>query len=82
MIEAGLKDFDISAWYMVLAPRGTPPAVVQKLNAEINKAMQDPEVRERLGSQASTSSAARRKKHRSSCARRSSAGRALPRSPE
>ena len=46
MIEAGLKDFDISAWYMVLAPRGTPPAVVQKLNAEINKAMQDPEVRE------------------------------------
>ena len=51
MIEAGLKDFDISAWYMVLAPRGTPPAVVQKLNAEINKAMQDPEVRERLGTQ-------------------------------
>ena len=51
MIEAGLKDFDISAWYMVLAPRGTPPAVVQKLNAEINKAMQDPEVRDKLGSQ-------------------------------
>ena len=36
---------------MVLAPRGTPPAIVQKLNAEINKAMQDPEVRDRLGSQ-------------------------------
>lgn len=51
MIEAGLKDFEISAWYMVLAPRGTPPAIVQKLNTEINKAMQDPEVRERLGSQ-------------------------------
>ena len=30
MIEAGLKDFEISAWYMVLAPRGTPPAVVQQ----------------------------------------------------
>ncbi len=51
MIEAGLKDFDISAWYMVLGPRGMPPAVVHKLNVEINKVMQDPEVRDKLGSQ-------------------------------
>ena len=51
MIEAGLKDFEISAWYMILGPRGMPPAVVQRLNTEISKAMQDPEVRERLGSQ-------------------------------
>lgn len=51
MIEAGLPDFEISAWYMMLAPRGTPPEVVRRLNAEINKAMQDAEVRDRLGSQ-------------------------------
>jgi tripartite-type tricarboxylate transporter receptor subunit TctC len=51
MIEAGLPDFEISAWYMMLAPRGTPPQVVRRLNAEINRAMQDAEVRDRLGSQ-------------------------------
>lgn len=51
MIESGLPDFEISAWYMMLAPRGTPPAIVQRLNAEINKAMQDAELRDRLGNQ-------------------------------
>lgn len=51
MIEAGQPDFEISAWYVVLGPRGMPPEVVKRLNAEVNKAMQDPELRERLGSQ-------------------------------
>ena len=51
MIEAGLPDFEISAWYLVLGPRGMPVDVVRKLNAEINKAIQDPDLRERLGSQ-------------------------------
>jgi len=51
MIEAGQPDFEISAWYVVLGPRGMPPEVVRRLNAEVNKAMQDPELRERLGSQ-------------------------------
>lgn len=51
MSEAGMPDFEISAWYLMLAPRGTPPAIVSRLNAEINRAMQDPELRERLGSQ-------------------------------
>src|SRR5438270_876306 len=51
MIEAGLPNFEISAWYMVLGPKGMPPAVVQRLNSEINKAIQDPEIRAQLGSQ-------------------------------
>jgi len=51
MIEAGLPDFEIYAWYLMLAPKGTPPEVLKRLNAEINKAMQDPEVRDRLGKQ-------------------------------
>ena len=51
MIEAGLPDFEISAWYLVLGPRGMRAEVVRKLNAEINKAIQDPDLRERLGSQ-------------------------------
>jgi tripartite-type tricarboxylate transporter receptor subunit TctC len=51
MIEAGLKNFDISAWYIVLAPAATPAEIVQRLNTEINKAMGDPELRARMASQ-------------------------------
>jgi tripartite-type tricarboxylate transporter receptor subunit TctC len=51
MIEAGLPDFEISAWYVVMAPKNLPPEVLRRLNAEVNKAIQDPEVRERLGTQ-------------------------------
>ena len=51
MIEAGLPNFEISAWYMVLGPKGMPSGVVQRLNSEINKAVQDPEIRAQLGSQ-------------------------------
>ena len=51
MIEAGLPDFEISAWYVVMAPKNLPPEVLRRLNAEVNKAIADPEVRDRLGSQ-------------------------------
>jgi len=51
MIEAGLPNFEVSAWYMVLGPKGMPSAVVQKLNGEINKVIQDPEIRAQLGNQ-------------------------------
>jgi tripartite-type tricarboxylate transporter receptor subunit TctC len=51
MQEAGMKDFDISQWQGVLAPAGTPRAVVERLNAEIVRAMHLPEVRERIVTQ-------------------------------
>lgn len=51
MIEAGLPDFEISAWYVVLGPKNMPPEIVRRLNAEVNRAIQDPAVRDRLGSQ-------------------------------
>ena len=35
--ESGFKDFDVSTWYGVFAPAGTPAAVVTTVNAEINK---------------------------------------------
>ena len=50
--EAGLKDFTAAAWYGVLAPRGTPRAVVDRLNAEIGKALASPEIHERFSAQA------------------------------
>ena len=43
--EAGLPGYRFGTWYGVFAPAGTPPAVVNRLHAEINKAMQSPDVR-------------------------------------
>lgn len=42
LIESGMKDFDSSSWLALVAPKGTPPAIVATLNAEINKAVHDP----------------------------------------
>ena len=41
--EAGLKGFDIQTWYGILAPAGTPPAVVAKLNTEMLKVIRSPD---------------------------------------
>jgi tripartite-type tricarboxylate transporter receptor subunit TctC len=48
MAEAGLPGYDTSTWGGVLAPAGTPAAIVNKLNAEINKALADPAVKNNL----------------------------------
>ena len=49
MAEAGMPDFDTSLWLGLLAPAGTPPAVVEKLNGVARKAMHMPEAVELLG---------------------------------
>jgi tripartite-type tricarboxylate transporter receptor subunit TctC len=46
--ELGYAEYDVSSWYALLAPKGTPPAVIRRLNAELNKALQSPEVRDRI----------------------------------
>jgi tripartite-type tricarboxylate transporter receptor subunit TctC len=51
MQEAGFAGFDMSQWQGVLAPAGTPRAAVQRLNAQIVKAMHAPEVHERIAVQ-------------------------------
>jgi tripartite-type tricarboxylate transporter receptor subunit TctC len=47
-IEAGLPDYVVSGWFALLAPKGTPPAIVVKLNAELAAAVADPEVRNKF----------------------------------
>lgn len=47
MNEQGVK-FDLVAWYGLFAPAGTPPAVVNTLNAEINRILQAPEMADKL----------------------------------
>jgi tripartite-type tricarboxylate transporter receptor subunit TctC len=45
---SGIQDFDITLWQGFYLPRGTPQEIVTKLNAEINKTLQLPEVRAKL----------------------------------
>lgn len=42
--ESGLKDFEVAVWHGVYAPKGTPKAVVDKLNAALDAALDDPRV--------------------------------------
>ena len=51
MIEAGLPDFDMASWQAVYAPKGTPKAIVQRLHAEIAKALKLPDVVAKLHDQ-------------------------------
>jgi tripartite-type tricarboxylate transporter receptor subunit TctC len=44
----GTKGFEMGAWQGILVPTGTPPAIIARLNAEFNKALQDPAVSKRL----------------------------------
>ncbi len=46
--ESGYPEFAIVNWYAILAPAGTPPAVVERLNREIGIALKEPQVVERL----------------------------------
>jgi tripartite-type tricarboxylate transporter receptor subunit TctC len=49
-IAETLPGFEASNWFGLMAPAGTPPEIVARLNAETAKALQAPEVRERLAS--------------------------------
>ncbi len=49
--ESGFAGFEAPAWWAVLAPARTPPAIVQRMNEAINKIMKNPEVAQRLAGQ-------------------------------
>jgi tripartite-type tricarboxylate transporter receptor subunit TctC len=42
--EAGYKGLVLEAWYAAFVPKGTPPAILAKLNEEMNKALKDPKL--------------------------------------
>lgn len=48
MAEAGLPGFDVRAWFAVLVPARTPRDIVLKLNSDINRAINDTDLRSRL----------------------------------
>jgi tripartite-type tricarboxylate transporter receptor subunit TctC len=49
--ELGLGGMDISLWYGIAAPAGTPPAIVQRLNAELVRILQMPDIRDGFAKQ-------------------------------
>lgn len=50
MNEQGMKDFDDLTWFGFFAPAGTPPKIVNRMNAEVMKALMQPDVKEKLTS--------------------------------
>ena len=50
-IAETLTGYDVTSWYGLLVPAGTPPALIQRLNVETNRVLDMAEVRERLSAQ-------------------------------
>ena len=46
--EQGVKGYDITTWTSLVAPAGTPPAILDRMNAEAVKAIKSPDVQQRL----------------------------------
>ncbi|WP_439552622.1 Bug family tripartite tricarboxylate transporter substrate binding protein [Falsiroseomonas sp.] len=53
--EQGLPGFETTQWYCVVTTAGVPAPIIARLNAEVHKAMNDPEVRQRLAAEGAES---------------------------
>lgn len=54
LAESGIKNFEALAYWGLIAPAKTPPDIVNRMHAEMQKALKDPAVAERLGAQGMT----------------------------
>jgi tripartite-type tricarboxylate transporter receptor subunit TctC len=48
LAESGVPGYESNGWFAILAPAGTPPAIVNRLNTELNAVLRSPEIRERF----------------------------------
>jgi tripartite-type tricarboxylate transporter receptor subunit TctC len=48
LAEAGLPGFEASSWFALFAPKNTPPAITTKLNQEVRKALENPDLQKRF----------------------------------
>ena len=46
--ESGVRGFDLNSWVAIVAPAKTPKPILDRLNSELNAALNDPGVREKL----------------------------------
>ena len=51
MNESGVPGYEVTSWYGILVPAGTPPAIVSKLNRDIVATLKDPQVRSQIAAQ-------------------------------
>lgn len=51
MAESGMPGFDVSAWQGLMVPANTPEPIIKRLNAEMSRALQNPEVLKKLAAQ-------------------------------
>ena len=51
LAESGIGGFEAPAWWAILAPAKTPPEILKRMNEEVNKALQNPEVAQKLAAQ-------------------------------
>jgi tripartite-type tricarboxylate transporter receptor subunit TctC len=49
--EAGFRDVDVTIWLGLFAPTGTPAAIVNRINEEVNKVLQMPDIRQKIAGQ-------------------------------
>jgi tripartite-type tricarboxylate transporter receptor subunit TctC len=49
MAESGFPGFDATTWYALMAPAGTPPAIVERLQRELVRSLAQPEFRKKFG---------------------------------
>jgi tripartite-type tricarboxylate transporter receptor subunit TctC len=54
LAESGLRDFEIGAWQGIMAPKATPAAIVERLNAAVLRALGDANVKDKLAIQGAT----------------------------
>jgi tripartite-type tricarboxylate transporter receptor subunit TctC len=52
--DSGLPGFEFNSWFALMAPAGTPKAIVNRMADEVKKALDDPEVKEKLHAQGLT----------------------------
>lgn len=43
-----LPGYEVDSWYGAVAPKGTPPAMIERLNGAVNKILQEPEMKKNL----------------------------------
>ena len=48
MAEAGIPGYEFVAWYLLLAPAKTPPAIIERVNADLRKIATQPDFRKRI----------------------------------
>jgi tripartite-type tricarboxylate transporter receptor subunit TctC len=52
--ESGVKGYEVTTWFALMAPRGTPPAIEQRVGTELSKLLKSPDVQKRFEEQGVT----------------------------